>query len=52
MARYLAKNIVAAGICDTCEIQLAYAIGVVEPVSIYVDMKNPSVSTESVVAAI
>lgn len=40
MARYLAKNIVAAWLCDTCEIQLAYAIGVVEPVSIYVDMKN------------
>jgi S-adenosylmethionine synthetase len=38
MARYLAKNIVAAGLCDICEIQLAYAIGVVKPVSIYVDM--------------
>lgn len=52
MARYLAKNIVASGICETCEIQLAYAIGVVEPVSIYVDMKNPSASTENVVDAI
>ncbi len=52
MARYLAKNIVAAGICDTCEIQLAYAIGVVEPVSIYVDMKNPSVATEKVVETV
>ena len=37
MARYIAKNIVAAGIGERCEVQLAYAIGVVEPVSIMVD---------------
>lgn len=37
MARYVAKNIVAAGIADKCCIELAYAIGVAEPVSIYVD---------------
>jgi len=37
MARYLAKNIVASGICDKCEIQLAYAIWVVDPVSINVN---------------
>lgn len=37
MGRYLAKNLVAAGIADKLEIQLAYAIGVAEPVSIYVD---------------
>ena len=36
-ARYVAKNIVAAGIADKCEIQLAYAIGVARPVSILVD---------------
>ena len=36
-ARYVAKNIVAAGIADRCEIQLAYAIGVAHPVSIMVD---------------
>ena len=36
-ARYVAKNLVAAGIVDRCEIQLAYAIGVAEPVSIFVD---------------
>ena len=36
-ARYVAKNIVAAGIADRCEIQLAYAIGVARPVSIFVD---------------
>jgi S-adenosylmethionine synthetase len=37
MARYVAKNLVAAGLADKCEIQLAYAIGVAEPVSIMVD---------------
>ncbi len=37
MARYVAKNIVAAGIADRCEIQLSYAIGVAEPTSISVD---------------
>jgi S-adenosylmethionine synthetase len=36
-ARYLAKNVVAAGLADKCQIQLAYAIGVPEPVAIYVD---------------
>ncbi len=36
MARYIAKNIVAAGLCERCEVQLAYAIGVARPVSIYV----------------
>ena len=37
MARYLAKNIVASGSAKKCEIQLSYAIGVIQPVSIYVD---------------
>lgn len=37
MGRYVAKNIVAAGLADQCEVQLAYAIGVAEPVSIRVD---------------
>ena len=37
MGRYIAKNIVAAGLADRCEVQLAYAIGVAEPVSILVD---------------
>ena len=36
-ARYVAKNVVAAGLADKCEIQLAYAIGVARPVSILVD---------------
>jgi S-adenosylmethionine synthetase len=38
MARYIAKNIVASGLADEVEVQLAYAIGVADPVSIYVDM--------------
>jgi S-adenosylmethionine synthetase len=37
MARYVAKNIVAAELADQCEVQLAYAIGVAKPVSVYVD---------------
>jgi S-adenosylmethionine synthetase len=37
MARYIAKNLVAAGIADKCEVQLAYAIGVADPVSVLVD---------------
>jgi S-adenosylmethionine synthetase len=42
-ARYLAKNVVAAGLADNCTIQLAYAIGVARPLSIYVDLgENPN----------
>ncbi len=37
MARYIAKNVVASGLADRCQVQLAYAIGVAEPVSVYVD---------------
>ena len=37
-ARYLAKNVVAAGLADRCSIQLSYAIGVAEPLSIYADL--------------
>ena len=37
MARHIAKNVVAAGIASRCQVQLAYAIGVAEPVSVYVD---------------
>ncbi|QYO66994.1 methionine adenosyltransferase domain-containing protein [Leptolyngbya sp. 7M] len=37
MARYIAKNVVAAGLATKCTIQLAYAIGVAEPVSVLVD---------------
>jgi S-adenosylmethionine synthetase len=37
MARYVAKNIVAAGLADRCELQLAYAIGIAQPVSVHID---------------
>ena len=37
MGRYVAKNLVAAGLCEKCEVQVAYAIGVAEPVSVMVD---------------
>ena len=40
MARYIAKNIVAAGLADTCLVQLAYAIGLPEPVSVLVDTQG------------
>ncbi|MCL2743846.1 MAG: methionine adenosyltransferase [Planctomycetaceae bacterium] len=40
MARYIAKNVVAAGIADSCEIQLAYAIGVADPVSVLVNTRD------------
>jgi len=40
MARYVAKNIVAARLADDCEVQLAYAIGVAEPVSVHVDTRG------------
>ena len=40
MARYIAKNIIAAKLADKCEVQLAYAIGVPEPVSVLVDAKG------------
>jgi len=40
MARYVAKNIVAAGLADACEIQLSYAIGVAKPISVLVDTEG------------
>ncbi|WP_337103574.1 methionine adenosyltransferase [Paenibacillus sp. YIM B09110] len=45
-ARYVAKNIVAAGLADKCEIQLAYAIGVAKPVSINVDTYGTGIVAE------
>src|SRR5206468_11562442 len=52
-ARYVAKNIVAAGLADKCEIQLAYAIGVAKPVSIAVDtFGTGKVSEEKLVEVI
>lgn len=46
MARYIAKNIVAAGLASECEVQLSYAIGVAEPTSIYVDTKGTAAIPE------
>ncbi|WP_340084878.1 methionine adenosyltransferase [Siminovitchia sp. FSL H7-0308] len=52
-ARYVAKNIVAAGVADKCEVQLAYAIGVAQPVSISVDtFGTGKVDEETLVKAI
>ncbi len=50
-ARYIAKNVVAAGLADKCEVQLAYAIGVAKPVSIMVDAFGTSAYTNEQLAA-
>ena len=50
MARYVAKNIVAAGLADRCLVQLAYAIGVAEPVSVMVDTKGTGRISEHALA--
>jgi S-adenosylmethionine synthetase len=47
-ARYLAKNVVAAGLADRCTIQLSYAIGVAQPLSIYVDLHGTGKIDEAV----
>ena len=53
MARYVAKNVVAAGLASECEVQLSYAIGVAEPTSVRVDtMGTATVSEEAIEAAI
>ncbi|MDO4587503.1 MAG: methionine adenosyltransferase [Planctomycetia bacterium] len=53
MARYIAKNIVAAGLADSCEVQLAYAIGVSEPVSVLVELSGTGkISEEKIVELI
>ncbi|AQT44019.1 N-terminal [Bartonella apihabitans] len=50
-ARYLAKNVVAAGLADRCTIQLSYAIGVAQPLSIYVNLHGTGKVDESAVEA-
>jgi S-adenosylmethionine synthetase len=50
MARYVAKNVVAAGLAERCEIQLAYAIGVSEPVSVHVDTQGTGTLPDSLIA--
>ena len=51
MARYLAKNIVAAGLADRCEVQLAYAIGLADPVSVMVDTFGTGKVSDAALAA-
>ena len=46
-ARYLAKNVVSAGLADRCTLQLSYAIGVAEPLSIYADLHGTGEVEES-----
>ena len=49
MGRYVAKNLVAAGLCDKCEVQIAYAIGVAEPVSVMVNtFRTGKIPTERI----
>ncbi|SIQ70154.1 methionine adenosyltransferase [Rhizobium sp. RU20A] len=50
-ARYIAKNVVAAGLADRCTIQISYAIGVAQPLSIYVDLHGTGTVTEDEVEA-
>lgn len=53
MARHVAKCLVAAGVADRCEVQLAYAIGVAEPVSVHVDTQGSGkVADEKIVKAV
>ena len=52
MARYIAKNLVAAGLCRKCQIELAYAIGVAHPVSVLVDTYGTGVLDEEKLSAI
>jgi S-adenosylmethionine synthetase len=52
MARYIAKNIVAAGLADICEIQLSYVIGVADPLSIYVNTHGTAKISEKKISQI
>ncbi len=53
MARYIAKNIVAAGLADKCEVQLAFGIGLTEPIAIYVDCFGTNkISVEEIIKII
>ncbi|HRZ65677.1 MAG TPA: methionine adenosyltransferase domain-containing protein, partial [Spirochaetia bacterium] len=51
MARYVAKNVVAAGLAERCEVQLAYAIGVPDPVSVMIDTFETGKVEEAAIAA-
>jgi S-adenosylmethionine synthetase len=52
MARYVAKNVVASGLAERCEIQLAYAIGVSEPVSVHVDTQGTGQAPDALIAEV
>ena len=52
MARYIAKNIVAAGLADACEVQLSYAIGVAEPISVLIDTEGTAKISERKISEI
>ncbi len=52
MARYIAKNIVAAGLATACEVQLSYAIGVAEPISVLVNTEGTGILSESKISEI
>jgi S-adenosylmethionine synthetase len=52
MGRYVAKNLVAAGLCDKCEVQIAYAIGVAEPVSVMINTFRTGVIPSADIARI
>jgi len=52
MARYIAKNVVAARLADACEIQLSYAIGVAEPISVLVDTERTAKISEKKISEI
>jgi S-adenosylmethionine synthetase len=52
MGRYVAKNLVAAGLCDKCEVQVAYAIGVAEPVSVMINTFRTGVIASEKIAEI
>ena len=52
MARYVAKNVVAAGLARVCQVELAYAIGVAQPVSVFVDTRGTGVFSDEKIAGI
>jgi len=52
MGRYVAKNLVAAGLCEKCEVQISYAIGVAEPVSVMVDTSGTGKIPSALIAQI
>ncbi|BDQ27495.1 methionine adenosyltransferase [Helicobacter heilmannii] len=51
MARYIAKNLVASGVCKRATVQLAYAIGIVDPVSVYIDAQHTSIHSPQALEA-